>query len=65
MEQLGSIGRNFMNIDEDFLKINPDNPTFFTVWEQKRGLYMNTYVQLRYLVEFPLEWEMFQTKITE
>ena len=58
-------GRIFMKIYEYFLKINPENPTFFTVWVQKRGLYMNTCVQLRYLVEFSLEWEMFQTKIME
>ena len=61
MEQLGSHWTNFTKIDF-FKKISPENPSFFTIWWQKRGLHVNTCV---HLVEFSLEWEMFLTKVLE
>ena len=47
-----------------FSKICRENSGFIQVWQEKRVLYMQTNINLwSYLVEFFVEWEMFQTNV--
>ena len=47
-------------------KLRLENSSFIKIWQQYWVLYMKTNIHLwSYLSQFPLKWEMFQTKFLE
>ena len=42
-----------------------ENYSFIKIWQEKRVVYIKTYVNLQYLADLCLEWKMFQTKVVE
>ena len=51
---------------EYFSKIFRENSNFIEIWQEQRSLHIKTNLHcLSYLVQFFLEWEMFQTKAVE
>ena len=50
-------------IFEDFSKLCRENSCFIKIGQERRVLYMKTYIHFSsYISQFFLEWEMFQTK---
>jgi hypothetical protein len=53
-------------IFECFSKIYPENSSLIKLWQKWRVLYTKTNIRFSlYLTELFLEWEMFQTKLSE
>jgi hypothetical protein len=64
MEQLGSYWKCFHRISEDFSKNVETIQVSFTSDNNKPVVYLKTYAHLwKYLAEFSLEWQIFQTNL--